>query len=566
MQFKDTIRLMSLTQKVIRHKFVMQLIAFGVFANGFLLVTNTLFNSLYTHSRQLTSLVASIPLLLGLSLIYLATLINRKKRTAYLLVMPLYGLIFAINIVELVVFSSNRDIGLSQLIRSFIIPIFIAGGLYKYKDEYKVRSDIQSLTLAIRTSLLVLLVAFAFGVSGYKLLDDHDFHTEINTSEAVRRTIDQFDLTSVSTLQPYTKRAVIFTDSLSIISLGALLYVFTSLFKPIKAKLTDQTHNREIATALLEDFPASSEDYFKIWPNDKSYFFNWRQNAFLAYHVQSGVALVVGDPAGKNSEFSNLIKEFTEFCKLNDWLPSFIHIDDKHINLYKSYKFELQKIGEEAILDIEKFYIETSNNKYFRNIKNKFLKSGFTTEVLMPPHNQAVISRLTEVSENWLKQPGRSERTFMMGYFSEPYMQRCEVMVLKDAAGTIQAFINQVNSFNNVEANYDLLRQNKRILTNSNDFLLLSFIEHLKGRGFKRLNLGLCPLIGLDDEHEQQNVINSTLKFVYANGDRIYSFSGLYKFKAKYEPDWSDRYIAYKKGVRGITRTINALNKIMNKF
>ena len=44
---------------------------------------------------------------------------------------------------------------------------------------------------------------------------------------------------------------------------------------------------------------------------------------------------------------------------------------------------------------------------------------------------------------------------------------------------------------------------------------------------------------------------------------RFYSFSGLHRFKQKYEPNWSDRYIAYKKGVRGFTRTVTALNVAM---
>jgi lysylphosphatidylglycerol synthetase-like protein (DUF2156 family) len=55
------------------------------------------------------------------------------------------------------------------------------------------------------------------------------------------------------------------------------------------------------------------------------------------------------------------------------------------------------------------------------------------------------------------------------------------------------------------------------------------------------------------------------MRFVYANGDRFYSFSGLHRFKSKYEPTWTNRYIAYRGGVRGFSRSLYALNKAMNR-
>jgi phosphatidylglycerol lysyltransferase len=55
------------------------------------------------------------------------------------------------------------------------------------------------------------------------------------------------------------------------------------------------------------------------------------------------------------------------------------------------------------------------------------------------------------------------------------------------------------------------------------------------------------------------------LGFVYANGDRFYSFSGLHRFKAKYKPTWRDRYIAYQGGLRSFTKVGNALVKTMKR-
>ena len=123
--------------------------------------------------------------------------------------------------------------------------------------------------------------------------------------------------------------------------------------------------------------------------------------------------------------------------------------------------------------------------------------------------------------------------------------------------------MNQIPSYDDKEANFDFLRHSSDAPSNSNDFLLMRFASLLLEQGFERLNMGLCPLSGLDDADEERGVIDNALRFVYANGDRFYSFSGLRRFKAKYEPSWESRYIAYKGGIRGFTRALTALNRTL---
>ena len=152
-----------------------------------------------------------------------------------------------------------------------------------------------------------------------------------------------------------------------------------------------------------------------------------------------------------------------------------------------------------------------------------------------------------------------------MGYYSQQYMQQCELMVARDAAGTIQAFVNLLPAdFDKHEADFDILRHASNSMGNINDYLLIHFISALQTAGYQRLNLGLCPLVGLDDAEQDENgLIGSVLRFAYANGDRFYSFSGLHRFKSKYEPEWRDRYIAYQGGLSGFSRTMNALVAVM---
>jgi len=549
----------------LRREFLLQLVVLTVGLHGVFIISTTLLEQLAIHSGRMSSsnLDVDVPLLIGLGLIYLSTLLRRRKRAAWVIALLAY--IFMIGFYANQTAAAFDHHAYLEVVRKFIIPVLLIGLLWVYQSAFTVKSDIRSFRYSARVSLIVLLVALLYGTAGFILLDRYDFHQEITPGRAVERTLDQFGLTTSRDLVPSTRRAKLFVSSLSVVSVGAVGYMIISLFQPIRARYVSHTHDRERAEALLKSGigkTGKSEDFFKLWPHDKLYFFDKNTRAGLAYKVRGGVALVVGDPFGDQEAASRLLREFRDLCYGNDWLPAFVHTEPDWSDFYRKHGLGLQKVGEEAVVDIAKFDAEVRGNKYFRQIRNRFEREKFTTELLLPPHDKAVVARLRTVSDDWLAQPGRSERSFLLGYFSEPYLQQCALLVARDAAGTIQAFINQVPSFDPKEANFDMLRHAADSPGNINDFLLMAFIDYARTEGFKRVNLGLAPLAGLHDI-DDNSVVTRAMRFLYSNGDRFYSFSGLERFKAKYQPDWSDRFMAYPASTRNFVRVTNALNRAM---
>jgi len=557
----DVMREKTKDTKDVRY-FGVQIVAFGVLINGIALIINTLIGQFIRHRFLSTEFSLEIYLLVGLTLIYLSNLLWRRKHTAWIFTLLVYAFYLAYRLNRM---SSILGRHRNPLITAveLVLPIIIVIALLFNRKSYTVRSDIRSFGVSLRIIFIVIVVTLVYGIGGFELMDTSDFHHEIGITESIHRTIDQFDLTTNTSLVPYTPRARVFLDSLNVISIAAAGYILLSLFQPLRARFEDQTNNREKTQQLLESSHNNSEDFFKIWPRDKYYYFNKSSTAGVAFGVHKGTALVVGDPYGAVAEFKPLIEDFTEFCRINDWTPTFIHTEPHFNSLYKELSFTPQKIGEEAIVDSSHFCKSVATNKYFRNIDKKFEKQKYKYEVLKPPHSKAVIDRLSDITKDWLKQPGRTERAFVMGYFNEEYMQLCNIHVLRDEASTIQAYLNQIPSYDKEEANFDMLRQSSNALGNSNDYLMMNFIKYANKEGFKRVNLGLCPLVGLDKTDENRTMMDNTLSFVYSNGDRLYSFSGLHRFKQKYEPKWCPRYVVHKNGIRGFIRSINALNVAM---
>ena len=175
------------------------------------------------------------------------------------------------------------------------------------------------------------------------------------------------------------------------------------------------------------------------------------------------------------------------------------------------------------------------------------------------------MSRLRDISDEWLQKPGREERRFLLGYHDDAYLQAGPLAVVRDEMQQIQGFMNILPSLKPATVNYDLLRCAADAPGNCNDFLLIGVLDHYAQAGYGFFNLGLAPLAGLTDKpaSKDDTIVDSALRFVYSNGDRFYSFRGLHKFKDKYKPAWEPRYIAYPGGIRNFTRIVAALNKTM---
>lgn len=552
---------------------IASLIATIVAVHGVLIVAAPLvYISVSSHDVHFHAgrLIFDVQLLFAVTLLYLSTLLRRRKQMAWAVTMIVYGLLIIAAVVRaIIVHHQPWGHALEVLARSDIfLPVLVLCGLWLSRNQFTVKSDTRSFMVSLQVAALVLGITFLYGVTGFMVLGQHshEFRRHISFAEAAHSTVDQLNLTTSTTLEPRSRRADVFVDSLSFLSVTAMAYCFVSLFQPVRSRLTHRKSDRTLARTLIDAFPTDSENYFKLWPRDKQYFFDTTQMAGVAYGVRRSIAVVVGDPLGDPAAFPVLLDQFETFCRDNDWTPAFVHTTDTNATLFRDHEYALQKLGEEAVVDVSVFCEHLRDAKYFRQIKNRFEKRGYTTEILQPPHSKETLQRLATISEQWLRRPGREERRFMLGYFSAVYMQQCPVLVLRDAGGTIQAFLNQLPFIDSQEANFDLLRGSDQAPSNSNDFLLLAFIDMLHQQGVRKLNVGLCPLAGLDHQvqSKQGALITSALKFVFANGDRFYSFRGLYKFKAKYEPEWRPRYVAYKGGVAGFTKAMTSLNKLMN--
>lgn len=335
------------------------------------------------------------------------------------------------------------------------------------------------------------------------------------------------------------------------------IVVTWSLFRPVRYRgkhLNDDDITE--ARLLLGRWSTSSEDNFKVWPADKSYFFSEDRQGFIAYRVVNGTSFALADPIGPATEIPQLISSFSEYCRGNGWTVCFLMVPEGSKHLYVA-DFKLLQIGSTAVIDVAKFSQATTNEKWWRWQRNRAKKAGLRYEILTPPHTATVMAELKEVSTSWLAAGKHSEYGFALGYFDETYMQQCRLHVVRGSEGAVLGFANDVSVYNNqTQRTIDLMRY----LPEQNGvmpFLLMEAIGAMASDdSCTTFDLGFVPLAGANSRFTNALRRLSSGRF---------SSLGLEQFKNKFDPVWQPNFMAYDGDVVDLARMASSLESLLKR-
>ncbi len=446
--------------------------------------------------------------------------------------------------------------------------VVLVGELYvllRYRALFNVRSEITNVWQGVRLLLISLLVAVAYGAIGFAALVPRDFVPQRNISllEGAQRTAREFTLIGNDDLVPRTRHARWFLDSLDLLGVVSISFAFYSLFRPLTHYYGVLPAERQRARGVLEAYGNSSEDAFKLWPEDKDYYFLSSGSSFVSYRVERGVALVLGEPVGPQAQWPHLINEFRSYCHQHDWDVAFIYVSAAALAMFESAGWRSLKIGEDAVVETNSFATKTAHSRHFRGVVNKFERLGYNFEYSAPPQSVPVLRQMAGVERSWLRTPGRRERGFGLGFYDTGYLRRSPLFLLRDPAGQLVAFANEVHSYDPLRATVDLMRQRQQGETGAMDYLLTQIIGHFAAAGVPEFNLGLAPLAGVGGSAREPSLEERIIGMAARLGIGGFSYEGLRRFKNKFEPGWEPRYLVYERGPAGLARTATAVKAIV---
>lgn len=533
-----------------------RLTAGAAFVNGLFEILRVLVKSL-PATDSVTGLLPygiyhwnrSLSLIFGFALIYLSFNLLRRKRVAWWLAMAGSVLVLAASVVRG---------GMSD---ALITPVVMLTLLLLFGGRFTVRSEPRGLLRSLVAVALGVVVALAYGTIGFWLLDRRDIGTEFTLGGAFVQTLREYTFTA----GPDTARtaeAGWFLDSLNLAGLFTVAASVYLLFRPLAYRFRTLPKERQEAQDILEHYGTSSLDFFKLYP-EKSYFFSEDRRDFVAYRASSGAALALGDTSGPEEQLESTTAGFIRYCENNGWRVAYHQVLPDLVPMYRRLGMRVVKVGEEAVVDLERFSSETAKSKKFRYTRRRYgEREGYTAVRHEPPHPRELLDEVEEVSDAWLSVPGRRERGFTLGRFERGYIGDTALFVVRDAGGAAAAFANLVPSYRPDEATIDLMRHGPDVPNGVMDYLFVELMLQLAEEGYKRFDLGLAPLAGVGVGSEKTPVEERALEQISEHLNRFFSYKGLRDYKAKFDPLWEDRFFAYRGGPPGLLATGVALMRL----
>ena len=445
-----------------------------------------------------------------------------------------------------------------------LLPVVTLVTLAWYQSSFEVKVEWRSVATGLRLLVLCLVVALAYGSIGFTRLAPRDFDTPHRASlaEGAKRTVEEFTLVGNDDLSPHSRRVHWFIDSLDLLGSLSIAFAFYSLFRPLAYRYATLPAERQRAGDLIRRYGTSSEDAFKLWPEDKAYFFGSGGVTVLSYRVDHGCALVLGTPVGPEDQWKHTIAEFKQFCHEHDWTVTFMYVPETALEIFEAAHLRPLKIGEDAIVTTTTFASTTIRSKHWRGVMNKFARLEYQFEVVEAPQTAAILHEAAAVTKAWLGVDGRKERGFALGYHDRVYLAANRLYVVRDKDGMMVAFANGIHSYNDHESTIDLMRYRPDSETGVMDFMLASIITALATNGVTQFSLGLAPLAGVGTGPEQTPE-ERLIALAGRLGAGGFAFEGLRRFKHKFDPTWEARYLVYGRGPAGLTRTFLAINSLM---
>ena len=338
-------------------------------------------------------------------------------------------------------------------------------------------------------------------------------------------------------------------------ALVTVIYVaiyFFNIRRKIPVKTFDQCS--EYVENIIEEYKGDSLTHL-VFLKDKYIYLNEDKDLFIQYEVYGDKLFVLGNPVGNNE---NLFREIEKFCEYADnygYTPVFYQVNDEMISYLHSNGYDFMKIGEEAKVDVKEFKVVGNKMKSLKTSRSKVTKEGYTFHMVEPPFSKEFLDSLREISDEWLD--GRKEKGFSVGFFDEDYLNKAPIAILKDREGEIKAFANIMYMYDDESFSVDLMRFSKSTPRGVMDFMFINLIEYGKEKGYEIFNMGMAPLanVGLSKYAFWNEKL--ALQF-YENGQALYSFKGLRRFKEKFSHNWEYKYIAYRRNTSILITVIQA--------
>ncbi len=286
-------------------------------------------------------------------------------------------------------------------------------------------------------------------------------------------------------------------------------------------------------------------DYFGL-RSDKQWFFH--RDSLVAYAIYGGICLVSPDPIGPGSEREQIWSAFRRFADNRGWVVAVMGASEDWLPVYRAMGMHDIYIGDEAVVDVQHFSLAGGHMKGLRQAHNRIAKYGYTASFHDPGRlDKRTAEKLTGLMSQ--SRRGEFERGFsmMLGRVFDPRDEGLLLCVVTGPDGAPAAICQFVPARGIGGFSLDLMRRDRGEHPNGLlDFALVSTIQHLREIGCHGLSLNFAALRSVLDGERGDGVTQRVERWALKKMSSFLQIETLWRFNAKYRPDWLPRYVVYE--------------------
>ena len=302
---------------------------------------------------------------------------------------------------------------------------------------------------------------------------------------------------------------------------------------------------RAAAATVIERYAEDTLAPFAL-RTDKRYFFAPDGEAFLAYSVVAGVAIVSGDLIGDASHGPALLSQFVSHARGHGWVPAALGLSSEQVAAWRAIGFDAHYTGDEAIVDTGSFSLEGRAIRKVRQSMSRLERAGYRVEVRRTSEiDETLAGELHSLAERWRQ--GQNETGFSMAFQSAAVDRAREDVyaIAFSASGAVGGFLHLAVVPAGRALSLSGMRRDRTAPNGLNEFLVCSLLAWAGEHGYERVSLNFAAFAKVIEPPVPVDRITALEQRVLRRLSGRFQLERLLRFNDKFGPDWSPRYMAY---------------------
>jgi lysyl-tRNA synthetase, class II len=495
----------------------------------------------------LVNLTRTTDVIIGVLLLMLSHGLRRRKRRAWAAVMALLaaGLVLhgGIGIITFAI-SHHGTVRLEHPLQVVGTAVLLVA-LYAFRRQFYAVGDHRSrwrslwvLTGLVVADLIIGLAAISIigGLRGTYTLSERLYSVvlnEVGFSGPVRFVsegrADHFGFV---------------TGGLGLLTLLLAIYLFLRPAEPpARLQAADGARIRELLNRYGEQ---DSLGYFTL-REDKSVLWSASGKACIGYRVLSGVMLASGDPIGDPEAWPGAIHNFLDEAARHAWVPAVIGCSELGAEIWcREGDLTALELGDEAIVRIADFTLEGRAMRNVRQMAGRVCKKGYVADVRRVADIPAAeLASMVRQADSWRGNPTERGFSMALGRIGGPADGQC-VIATATQDGVLRAILHFV-PWGSDGLSLDLMRRDRAATAGLNDFLIVEAVKAAPDLGVKRMSLNFAVFRAALERGERIGAgpVLRAWRRLLLFLSRWFQIESLYKFNAKFCPEWVPRFLVF---------------------